>query len=114
VHEPDASRPGLGQQPGDDAIFIGIGRINEHVDIGFVAHGGGEPQDRYGGRGQPGQAPPEHVPHAFRDVGHRHQRALAGQQFRALFEVEGVPSDGEPAGSGAVRVEGVRPAPVPP
>jgi hypothetical protein len=100
VHEPDAARRGLGQQPGDDtglepgddAILVGIGRVHEHLDVGFLTHGCGEAQDRHGGRGQPGQAPPEHVPHAFRDLGHGHQRALASQQLRALFQVEGIPS----------------------
>jgi hypothetical protein len=110
VHEPDASRPGLGQQPGDDAglepgydaILIGIGRVHEHLDVGFLTHGGGEPQDRHRGRGQPGQAPPEHVPDAFRDFGHDDQPTLANQQLRALFEVEGVPS-----GTGAQRPDDV-------
>ena len=100
MHEPDPTRRGLGQQPGDDAglepgddaVLVGIGRVHEHLDIGFLAHGGGEAQDGHGGRGQPGQAPSEHVPHAFGHFGHGHQRTLASQQLRALDQVEGVPS----------------------
>ena len=96
--EPDAPRPGLGQQPGDDAslepgddaILVGIGRVHEHLDIGFLTHRGGEAQHRHGGRGQPGQAPPEHVPDAFGHLGHGDQRTLAGQQLRAFPQVERV------------------------
>lgn len=49
VHKPDAPRPRLGQQPGDDAglepgydaILVGIGRVHEQLDIGFLTHRGG-------------------------------------------------------------------------
>ena len=98
VHEPDASRPRLGQQPGDDAslepgydaILVGIGRVHEHLDLGFLTHRGGEAQDRHGGRGQPGQAPPEHIPDAFGHLGDGDQRTLASQQLRAFPQVERV------------------------
>ena len=49
-------------------------RVHEHLDIGFLTHRGGEAQDRHGGRGQPGQAPPEHIPDAFGDLGDGDQR----------------------------------------
>ncbi len=98
MHEPRPARVGLGEQPGDHPglegghhpVLVGVGRRHQHVHVRVPADHGGQAEHRHSRRGQPGQPPAQHVPHALRNLGRRDQRTLTGQQPGALPQVEGV------------------------
>ena len=98
VNEPDAPGPGLVEQSGDDArvqrvqhaVLVGVGGLHEHAHRAFPPGHRRQPQDGHAALGEPCQPTPQHVPYALRDLGERDQRALAGQQPRALPHIERV------------------------
>lgn len=101
VREPDHAGRRFGQQPGHHTRLDGVQHgvlvvprgvrgLHEDADLYLAAHHGGQLEDAQRTLGQLPQPTPQHVTHALRDLGHRHQGALAGEQPRALPDVEGV------------------------
>lgn len=101
VREPDQAGRRFGEQPGEDALLqavehlvlrvaFGIRGLDEHAHLGLAADHRGELEDGQGARLELPQSPAEHVAHALRHLGDRHQGTLAGEQPGALAYVEGV------------------------
>ncbi len=99
VREAHGAGRGLHQQPADHTglervqhgVLVDLGGADQQLGVDVAADHRRDPQRRDGLLRQPPEAAAQDVGHAFGYLRGRDESALAGQQPRALDDVEGIP-----------------------